>query len=400
MMTSFHSIFVFLSSCALGSVLSLEVFQQRVVVNSSELCIIPINPTHLRWEKQPDLPEWLKYTYDGYTSTGYIYGVPPMRLVTLNLDVIGFNRYDNYDVKQLIISLEIMRREPMEYIIEMKIDNMNIRDLCIPRRMNDLRNVLAENLGWKKKDGNRVVPVYMASAVDVGENRVPLRPNEAEGVVIHFASDKDFSPALRKLQVEISPLSKLRPCPRDMKRTSVERHFRRYSFLVDWCSFRLVTTVVPPSGSEEQGKKGSQKNTAAIGSDAEGVLMKPSTLSVGKAKIPERTYGYETLLATILPGSIGGLIGIVLLALLWADREDESVYNDGNNGANYGYHQINRQQQEEAMLLSRDVVMKPDPVMEPTTSLVEMDRELIGTPLPPQYSETHPNGAPALIYAV
>ncbi|ODM98257.1 Alpha-sarcoglycan [Orchesella cincta] len=96
MMTSFHSIFVFLSSCALGSVLSLEVFQQRVVVNSSELCIIPINPTHLRWEKQPgsikeieysarmsnspDLPEWLKYTYDGYTSTGYIYGVPQCAL--------------------------------------------------------------------------------------------------------------------------------------------------------------------------------------------------------------------------------------------------------------------------------------------------------------------------------
>ncbi|CAL8111944.1 unnamed protein product [Orchesella dallaii] len=357
MMALLHTTCVFVVCSFIGSVVSLEVFQQRVVVNSSELCIIPINPTHLRWEKQPgsikeieysarmsnspDLPEWLKYTYDGYTSTGYIYGVPPMRLVTLNLDVIGFNRYDNYDVKQLIISLEIMRREPMEYIMELKIDNMNIRDLCIPRRMNDLRNVLAENLGWKKKDGNRVVPVYMASAVDVGENRVPLRPNEAEGVVIHFASDKDFSTALRKLQVEISPLWKLRPCPREMKRTSVERHFRRYSFLVDWCSFRLVTTVVAPTGSEEQSKKGAQKNAATIGSDAEGVLDETIDFVNGKRKfvtepeifqfkseIPERTYGYETLLATILPGSIGGLIGIVLMALLWADREDESVDGD------------------------------------------------------------------------
>ncbi|ODM89256.1 hypothetical protein Ocin01_17427 [Orchesella cincta] len=88
---------------------------------------------------------------------------------------------------------------------------------------------------------------------------------------------------------------------------------------------------------KNQGKKGSQKNTAAIGSDAEGVVDETSTLSVErkyvtepavfhfKSEDPRENLRYETLLATILPGSIGGLIGIVLLALLWADREDESV---------------------------------------------------------------------------
>lgn len=309
-----------------------------------------------RMSNSPDLPEWLKYTYDDYLSTGYIYGVPPLRVATLNLDVIGWNRYDNYDARRLIVSMEIMRKDPLEYIVEMKIDNVNIRDLCIPRRMNDLTNVLAEQLGWKQKNGNKVVPVYMASAVDIGENRVPLRPNEAEGVVIHFASDKDFSPALRKLQVEISPLWKLRPCPRDMKRTSMERHFRRYTFLVDWCSFRLISPSGVPSGSNEQtgtGGGGSTQdgssNSAQGSIAADGVVVDETmdfVMSKGRyaiepevfqftSDIPERTYGYEALLSTILPGSIGGLIGIMLIALLWADREDESMYEKNCRQKNF-----------------------------------------------------------------
>lgn len=276
-----------------------------------------------------------------------------MRLITLNLDVIGWNRYDNYEARQLIVSLEIMRKEPMEYIVELKVDNLNIRDLCIPRRMNDLTNVLAEHLNWRQKNGNNVVPVYMASAVDIGENRVPLRPNEAEGVVVHFASDKDFSQALNKLQVEVSPLWKLRPCPRDMKRTSVERHFRRYDFLVDWCSFRLQGPTGLATGSDEQPGGISNNNqrkqsglqtsptsgTVAPGISADGAPVDETMDFVaGKGRysvtpevfyftseIPQRTYGYEALLATLLPGSIGGLIGIMLIALLWADREDDSM---------------------------------------------------------------------------
>lgn len=261
----------------------------------------------------PDLPEWLKYAYDSFTSTGYIYGVPPIRLVTLNLDVIGWNRYENNEVRQLIISLEIMRKEPMEYLMEMKIDNVNIRDLCVSRRMNNLTNILAEHLGWRQKTSSRPVPIYMASAVEVGANRVPLRPNEAEGVVINFASDKDFSPALKKLQVEISPLLKLRPCPRDMKRTSVEKYFRQWNFLVDWCSFRLVGPEVDVL--EKPGGESSSAGSGAVGGSDGGFVDETMEFVKGKGRfaiqptvfhfqseIPERSYGYEALLATVIPG--------------------------------------------------------------------------------------------------
>ena len=49
-------------------------------------------------------------------------------------------------------------------------------------------------------------------------------------------------------------------CPRDFKRTSVERHFREKGFAVDWCAFRLLNvddndvisevTALPPVEQE------------------------------------------------------------------------------------------------------------------------------------------------------
>lgn len=52
-----------------------------------------------------------------------------------------------------------------------------------------------------------------------------------------------FSQELNELQEEVKPLWKLRSCPRDFKRTSVERLFREARFALDWCSFRLVSLV-------------------------------------------------------------------------------------------------------------------------------------------------------------
>jgi len=129
----------------------------------------------------PDLPSWLKYSYEGYNSVGYLFGVPPPHLISINLDVIGRNKNEGYDVRKLVIQLEILRTNPLDYILEMKIDNMNVKDLCIPRRMNDILSVLSDQLGWTKKDGTKVVPVFMASAVAVGQNRVPVKPTDAEG---------------------------------------------------------------------------------------------------------------------------------------------------------------------------------------------------------------------------
>jgi alpha-sarcoglycan len=62
-------------------------------------------------------------------------------------------------------------------------------------------------------------------------------------VVLRLGSQAPFSPELTELQEEVRPLWKASyPCPRDFKRTKVERLFRNSGFHMDWCSFRLVCT--------------------------------------------------------------------------------------------------------------------------------------------------------------
>lgn len=100
----------------------------------------------------------------------------------MNLDVIAWNNgFDNYGVRRLVISMEIMKKDPLEFVAELKIDNVNVKDMCSPRRMQLLLNLIKDQLGWTMIDGSPVVPAYMASAVAVGENRIPVRPNDAEG---------------------------------------------------------------------------------------------------------------------------------------------------------------------------------------------------------------------------
>ncbi|KAF0766227.1 epsilon-sarcoglycan [Aphis craccivora] len=59
-------------------------------------------------------------------------------------------------------------------------------------------------------------------------------------VVVNLGSSSNFSTILYDLEKEISPLQKMNKCPKDFKRTSVERYFRANGFNLDWCSFKLV----------------------------------------------------------------------------------------------------------------------------------------------------------------
>lgn len=142
-----------------------------------------------RLDNSPDLPGWLRYTYDGYNSIGYIYGVPPSHLQSTNLAVIGWNKdkpENITQVKKLILSLDIVPKDPFKYVVEMKIDNLNVKDLATPRKRDELTNIFLQQLSWSRLDGSKVVPAFMASAVALGKNRVPIKPNEAEGYYYIF----------------------------------------------------------------------------------------------------------------------------------------------------------------------------------------------------------------------
>jgi hypothetical protein len=99
----------------------------------------------------------------------------------------------------------------------------------------------------------------------------------------------------------------------------MERHFRKYTFLVDWCYFRLLTRS---SSGDEQGKTTKDqagniiKNERTEGDESDTLKSQASLPSEPevfqfRSVIPVRGYGVETLIATIIPGTIKSTEAVV-----------------------------------------------------------------------------------------
>ncbi|KAK9509022.1 hypothetical protein O3M35_006437 [Rhynocoris fuscipes] len=223
-----------------------------VEVQTTKLFVLPINPSLFNWTAEdisvhgfwyrgsmvnsPDLPSWMNYMYSMRYNAGYIYGVPPTKQPDLTIELIGMNK-KTFETRRIVKSINITeKQEPAKYEIQMKIDNLNIDDLFDGRRLQTLMDVFKEVL-WS--DAEDLYATFLDSAIKLGA-RLPLKPQEGEGVVVHLGSTSEFSQELINLQEEVKPLWKRISCPRDFKRTTVDRHFRPRGFLPDWCSFRLI----------------------------------------------------------------------------------------------------------------------------------------------------------------
>lgn len=139
----------------------------------------------------------------------------------------------------------------------------------------------------------------------------------ARRVVIRLGSSTPFSQELNELQEEVKPLWKLRSCPRDFKRTSVERLFREARFALDWCSFRLVEQE-QQSLQQESARRGPN-----IGSDVKGISEHTEWrwARSSKASIPARSY-LEEIATTIFVSVVLFLVLAALLStLLCLDHE-------------------------------------------------------------------------------
>ncbi|KAJ4432976.1 hypothetical protein ANN_15233 [Periplaneta americana] len=189
----------------------------------------------------PDLPPWIHYIYSNRHQTGFLYGVPPRQHGDLELEIVGLNR-KNYETRRRVVYMNIEEKpDPAKHEVQLKIDNLNVEDMFDSYRLNRLLDVFRCQL-WRESEDDLYV-TFLASAVHLGA-RHPLRPNEGEGVVLRIGSRAQFSAALQKLQDEVKPLWKLGTCPRDFKRTTVERSFREEGFVLDWCAFRLIAAVL------------------------------------------------------------------------------------------------------------------------------------------------------------
>ncbi|XP_067000393.1 epsilon-sarcoglycan isoform X3 [Anabrus simplex] len=308
-------------------------------VHMTKVFILPIEPGMFNWTLQgnrdqfsyrpsllnaPDLPTWMHYIYSKVHHTGFLYGVPPVNQPDLELEIVGLNRR-NYETRRRVVNMNIQPKEdPARYEVQLKIDNLNVEDMFDSYRLNRLLDVFRRKL-WQESEDDLYV-TFLASAVQLGA-RLPLKPNEGEGVVLRLGSRFEFSSSLVELQEEVKPLWKLGSCPRDFKRTSVDRLFREEGFALDWCAFRLLTVKEADRSSSLQHSARYDADLLdhhhhSLGFGREERWSRPS-----KSQVPQRSYISEFAFTILVPMFVMIILVIILSLILCFHHEGISKRN-------------------------------------------------------------------------
>lgn len=306
----------------------------------TEVFEIKVNPLLFNWTYEdfhdqyvyqpsllnaPDLPKWINYIYSHRHNAGFLYGVPPViHHDQVILEIIALNK-KNYETRRHVLPIFITeKRNPARNEVQMKIDNLNVEDMFEVARMDRLKDVFKRVL-WKDSDDDLYV-TFLESAVDLGA-RLPLDPKQGDGVVIRIGSTARLSNELIELQEEVRPLWKLFPCPRDLKRTTVERLFRENGFALDWCAFRLLedTNSAMPQSSPTNYETG-MSHPDYISEDDNTVQINDRFFEdqwngVSIEELPIRSYINEFVFTIIIPVFLLTFLALVLSLILCFHHE-------------------------------------------------------------------------------
>ncbi|XP_059490687.1 alpha-sarcoglycan isoform X2 [Neocloeon triangulifer] len=327
-----------LSRCILLLVLGFGFSSNAEYVHMTEVFVLPIEPSMFNWTlhgakirdqyeyrptqiNSPDLPTWINFVYSSRHQQGFLFGVPPQwpDAKQIEIEIVALNK-ETYETRRRVVPLFVKQKQsPAQYEVQLKIHNLNVEDLFEAHRQNRLLDIFKQKLWTASADDLHIT--MLASAVQLGA-RLPLRPTEGEGVVLKLGSAKEFSAALRELQKEVKPLWKMSSCPRDYKRTSVERIFRDQRFALDWCSFKLqenlVTKIYTPASDDEY----SDYTNAFV--DENDVWDAPPS----RENVPTRSYTFEFVVTIIVPMVV--LILLVILISFILCFHHEGMADDGS----------------------------------------------------------------------
>ncbi|XP_055309608.1 epsilon-sarcoglycan isoform X2 [Sitodiplosis mosellana] len=253
----------------------------------------------------PDLPTWMRFMYSTEYNSGFLYGTPPEQLGgrEIHLDVVALNKL-NYNIEHAVLSLYIARKTTYAVnTVQMKIDNLNWVHLTDPGRVENLKNIFTFDLWPESKNDLHIS--FMESAVNMG-GRVPVQPQQKEGIIVHLSSHTAFSQRLIDLQEEVKPLYKISTCT--YKRTSVQTIFENAGFKLDWCAFHIV------NDDSKSAKK-------AHHTEHKPREQEPLWDSMSMYEIPQRTYIDEFAFAIALPGVLLAILVAILSVVLCFQHE-------------------------------------------------------------------------------
>nr|CAG4638401.1 EOG090X04W0 [Cyclestheria hislopi] len=275
-------------------------------------------------EGLPDLPSWIQFTYNSHLKAGFLYGTPSETVDFVKLNILATNR-DTYEVSLKEVSVYVVPKlDPARRQVRMKIHNLNVEDLMESVKLETLLDIFRTILWPESSDDIHLTELY--SALLTGARR-PARPDDGEGVILALGSRAEFSESLRDLQREVSPLWQSRPCPRDFKKTSMERYFRPKGFILDWCSFHLV----PEDPSLVTRNPAAEANLVTakpaiflkynkIVMDENGLWRTPS-----RSEVPKRSYVEDGVVAVFVPLIVLLILTGLLTAILGVHPEGKET---------------------------------------------------------------------------
>lgn len=216
----------------------------------------------------------------------------------------------NYKIQHAVLSLFIARKTTYAVnTVQMKIDNLNWVHLTDPGRVENLKNIFRLDLWPESK--NDIHISFMESSIKMG-GRVPVQPQQKEGIIVHLSSHTAFSQRLIDLQEEVKPLYKISTCT--YKRTSVQTIFENAGFKLDWCAFHMVIDdSKAAAAATKQAHQTSEQKTLRE--------LEPLWDSMSIYEIPQRTYIDEFAFAIALPGVILAILVAILSVVLCFQHE-------------------------------------------------------------------------------
>ncbi|XP_053976886.1 epsilon-sarcoglycan isoform X2 [Hylaeus volcanicus] len=332
------------------ALLSLTVaFASAESILTTEVFVIPIRPETFDWSSgdgrsdqfsyqpsllnAPDLPSWIHYTYSKRDHRGFLYGVAPKDQKYFQLEIVGLNKH-TYETRHKVLDMNVLEKENLtKYEVHLKIDNLNVEDMFDRNRTEKLLDIFRKKL-WK--NATDLYVTFLASAIELGA-RLPLKPSEGEGVVVRLGSSLPFSQELNELQEEVKPLWKLSSCPRDFKRTSVERLFREAEFALDWCSFKLLEQEQQSLQHESWASQGPSVNVIGLPGISEHTEWRWARST--KASIPTRSY-FNEIVTTIFVPTILLLVLAALLSTVLCLNHEKIEKRESTPGEGVGNNNI------------------------------------------------------------
>lgn len=248
----------------------------------------------------------MNFQFSQERKFGYLYGSATEKYANrkIDIEIVGLNK-QNYETRRIVIPIEIIAKTAPINRIEMNITNLNWVHLTDLGRVRNLKGIFTEEL-WPESALDLSI-IFMESAIKFGA-RLPLKPQNREGVIVHLGSNAKISKRLMELNEEIKPLYKLTTCA--FKKTKVQQIFQNAGFSIDWCAFKIITaedevitTTTNPTKEEENS------------------TTKNIWHGMARDEVPERNYSEELAIAVAVPSVLFAILVALLTVVLCFHHE-------------------------------------------------------------------------------